>query len=249
MGRFFYPIVFLIAASGFILGGSFEATYFPHSHLVNQSRPTESDCKCDGEKKNESVWERTTSDPIALYTLALTVFTGVLAWATIGLLRETRNTVNILSETERPHMLISEIKVKGITSPPDIDGMVSIYIDYRTVNYGRSPAFLTDACVNYEIVSILPANPQYVSPIATRFIIAVGGWYGSVGKPAATRIDADKIRKVLMGESEIYIIGYIFYTGSSSRPHKSRFCYRMIFDGDASVRFDPDGPDSYWENT
>jgi hypothetical protein len=91
MGRFFYPLVFLIAVTGFVLGGSIQATFFrPLKIPVHQVNPENSEEESNGEKKDKTFWERTTGDPIALYTLALTAFTGVLAWATYGLLRETK---------------------------------------------------------------------------------------------------------------------------------------------------------------
>jgi hypothetical protein len=52
--------------------------------------------KASGRKTEEckSVWERTTSDPVALYTFGVFIFTGILGISTIFLWRVTRTTAN-----------------------------------------------------------------------------------------------------------------------------------------------------------
>ena len=93
MGRFFYPIVFLIAVFGFVLGGGVESTFFqpivkqiqtyqnakqgqPSDSAFNEGKP-----KCD----ELSFKERLICDPISYYTRALTYVTGSLVAGTIVL--------------------------------------------------------------------------------------------------------------------------------------------------------------------
>lgn len=196
---------------------------------------------------------------IAIFTVILGIATWFLWKATRDLVNDAKVTgisqINIaqksaenLLATERPHMFMSEIKISGITTPPDADGMIALIFDYKMINYGRSPAFLSEFCFNFEIISELPPVPEYVSPMQTRYIIAVNSWYGTIDS-SETKVEGNRIRSVVEGHSKFYILGYLSYSGSSRQPHKSRFCYQMIFDGHTSIRFVPDGPDSYWENT
>jgi hypothetical protein len=174
----------------------------------------------------------------------LSVFTFFLVLYTARLYVATAR----LAEADRPHMLISEMTARGITSPPAEDGKVTILLEHKFINYGRSPAFLRNFCLQYTTNELVNA-PTYQTRTPTRFIIAVSSWYGSI-KPSELTIDAAEIREVLLGNKTIQIYGRIEYSGLGESPHVHRFAYALLFEsGDASVRFYPTGPDSYWENT
>ena len=99
MGRFFYPIVFIIALNGFLLGCSVATTFFnPVKYtvsLVIGSSLNTADQRVD-EKSNESqkerrfcedygFWKRTYCDPTAFFTGFLALFTALLTMLTGGL--------------------------------------------------------------------------------------------------------------------------------------------------------------------
>jgi hypothetical protein len=174
---------------------------------------------------------------LAIFTFFLVLYTARLYVATVR-----------LADADRPHMLISEMSASGITSPPGPDGNVTILFKHKFINYGRSPAFLQNLCIQYTAKE-LKGPPTYEKQTPTRFIIAVNSWYGSI-KPSELKIDGADIREILAGNTELYIYGRIEYTGLGKPPHVHRFAYYLVFEGgDASDRFYPAGPDSYWENT
>ena len=179
---------------------------------------------------------------IAFFTYCLVIVGGLQA-------RRLRQTIATMEQTERPFMLVSELTVKGINSAPDNAGMVKLTIEYRMSNYGRSPAFLKTTFLNLVVVGTLPEPPNYANAQSVRFIVAVNGWYGSVA-PSEVLIDGSEIREIFTGSRECFVWGRFEYSGIAPVPHKLRFAFRMIFDGQGnSSQFYPDGPDSYWENT
>lgn len=90
MGKYFFAWIFLISFSGFLLGGSVEwALFSPTANPVVYPSKEKSETKSERQQQKETYWERVT-DPIAVYTLVLMIFTGVLAWSTLGLQKETR---------------------------------------------------------------------------------------------------------------------------------------------------------------
>jgi hypothetical protein len=178
---------------------------------------------------------------IAVGALQLVVF-GYQAWAL-------RQTVKTMELTERPHMLVSALNFSGIKTPPDQAGMVKLSIEYKIHNYGRSPAFLKKSSLHFAVAEKLSEPPAYPDTKAVRFIVAVNGWYGSVG-PNEAFVDGFSIRNIFTGDGEFFVWGMLEYSGTIPLVHKSRFAYRMIFDDNGnSTQFYPDGPDSYWENT
>ena len=161
----------------------------------------------------------------------------------------TKQSVEIAADADRPYMLISKISVSGTRIAPDSIGQVPIAVNFRFENYGRSPAFLKEVSVSLVISKDLDAVPDYGECTPTRFIAGVGGWYGSL-EPSTIMKDGADICKFHMSEYEIYFFGMLSYAGTNNRKHRSRFAYKMIFNGgDASERQYPIGPDSYWENT
>jgi hypothetical protein len=181
----------------------------------------------------------------------LVLFTGVLAIYTRRLYVATAAIV----ESDRPHMLPETMKAWGVTSPPDQNGMVKMFLEYRSSNYGRSPAFLRSTSVMMNIVTVLPNTPDYGAIEPIRFIVAVNGGYGSL-KPGEALADATLVKQLLMGEKELFVWTFLEYTGAErstmnrASTYKTRAAFQMIFEGgDASARAHPAGPDSYWENS
>jgi hypothetical protein len=196
------------------------------------------------EKAEKEDWGRKFFCDIKIGEVLLAIFTFFLVLYTARLYVATAR----LADADRPHMLISEMSARGITSPPGPDGMVTMLLEHKFLNYGRSPAFLRNVCLKYTTDELV-GPPTYDKRTPARFIIAVNSWYGSIA-PSELKIDGTEIRDVLVGNKEIYIYGRIEYSGLGQLPHIHRFAYSLLFEGgDASVRFYPAGRDSYWENT
>jgi hypothetical protein len=86
----------------------------------------------------ETFWERTTRDPVAFYTLVLTIFTGVLAAGTFALWHVTDKTLRHAEESGERQLRAyvwldaTEIRDVGVGSKP--------YVKIQMRNAGQTPA-------------------------------------------------------------------------------------------------------------
>jgi hypothetical protein len=96
----------------------------------------------------------------------------------------------------------------------------------------------------------LKAQPEYGDYQDSRFVIANGSAWGSIN-PHKIAISGEDVRDFHLGINSIVVYGAIEYRGlSRALLHRSRFAYTMLFEGGGrSVRFYPDGPEAYWENS
>ncbi len=70
------------------------------------------------------------------------------------------------------------------------------------------------------------------------------------GYGARTLVSVDDTAKILAGATSFFIYGYIEYSDTARKDHKIRFAYNFDWgEGGESIRFRPDGPDSYREYT
>jgi hypothetical protein len=182
---------------------------------------------------------------IAIFNLFLVIFTGGLWWSTNRLWKIT----TVLAEADRPHMSLSELSATGLHGRPDAEGFVTLTLNWKFTNLGKSPARIQDLCIMLWTGDEYPEPIPYRGTVTTRYIIGVNGWYGLV-KPSTTRTDATSLVKVLRGEYELSVVGRLRYKGAfSGSEYVSRFCYQLLMTGDGSERYIPAGPESYWEDT
>ena len=200
-------------------------------------------------KHNEGLVTAAATVAIAWFTLTLKKSTDNLFIATKKTAEAAEKSANGLMDAERPHMIISDIKISGIKNPVDDYGQVKLSIAVRTMNYGRSPALLKSFVNMVSIGSELDPIPQYGDPSPIRFIIAPNHWYGTI-KPIEIFIPGASVAKIISGEDRVWNCIVLEYQDSFKRPHTMRSAYRVMFGaGDVSEHFYPDGPDSYWEYT
>ena len=76
---------------GFALGGTFVSSLAPISEVEKQRCYHSADAGHYKADECKTFWERTTTDPVALYTLGLFAFTAVLAVSTVFLWDATRD--------------------------------------------------------------------------------------------------------------------------------------------------------------
>ena len=104
--------------------------------------------KADGSDKSadnkdkEPFWQRATSDPVAVFTLILTAFTGILAWATYSLWKATQQLVigaeNTSERQLRAYVTLDRIMTNKVMN---VDGqIVSISFQPIFVNSGQTIA-------------------------------------------------------------------------------------------------------------
>lgn len=189
---------------------------------------------------------------LQLYNGAITaIATGCIAALTFALIRLQRLTAHALMSSERPHMVVNQLKVSGLTSAPTADDKVALQLTYRIQNYGRSPAFAKElAIVIRAAVEELPDGLPYEKVHELRGTTAPDHWYGSQ-YPSTVLLNADLARFVVAGNVKLFIYGYFKYADVFDRSHETRFAYQLVVDvgADASKHFATVGPGSYWAHT
>jgi hypothetical protein len=159
-----------------------------------------------------------------------------------------KESVDTLMAAERPHMIVQEIKARGLDRKPDAEGKVQLEFDFSFLNSGKTPASIQFTHWGVQCRAELEAEAHYPSQYPSRFTIAPGGTFHST-VPARFSQPAEKIAEVWLGNFSIWITGCLEYKDSFGTDHMNRFCYRLPFDGAECKRGYPDGPDEYWEYT
>jgi hypothetical protein len=156
--------------------------------------------------------------------------------------------VRVQSASERPHLMLTELKASGLQGAPNSEGQVELTLNYQFQNFGKSPAFLKG--VANKLGWDLGEAPTYPEPSKVPHMVApVTGLYwrppmGGLFLPKAVADGA------VAGEVRLYFYGLLSYEGVLREPHVIRYCYQLVFQGnDATIAFRPGGPASYWEYT
>jgi hypothetical protein len=253
-------IGFLAATLLWICALGWQASYAPTERekeacyqASKQAAGKTEDCK--------TLWEKTTTDPVAFFTFVLAISTGGLWLATIGLYIAGRKQIdvaqisaNALLDAERPHVLVKDITLSGLQVTPDEYGQIAVSLSYGFQNFGKSPAFLAGITLH-----LWRGEPGEFSGVPAygeagdvgQHIIVVGGTYYN-RRPFVSRryFNPIDVLKVLSGDELFVVYGRISYVDTFGRAHKFRFAYRFVFEGgDASVAISPYGPPAYWETT
>lgn len=221
-----------------------------------QQQPYNNDNTKRHDIENKPFWQKLFPDSISFFNFSLVLVTGALV--VIGITQANaaktaadaaKQSADALINAERPHMLISQLSAHGIQRAPDDDGNVKISINYKFINFGRSPALLKASCIMQVVLYNLPEVPIYGEPNKMRFILAPHTGHGNI-KPIEEIAEASIIAKLVSGDEHFFIFGFLKYNDVFGNGHITRFAYRIMFGaGDSSEGFIPDGPDSYWEYT
>ena len=173
--------------------------------------------------------ERTEEDPVALYTLALTVFTGALGTATFFLWRDTRRLAAGAEETSerqlRAYVMIESANVEdfkiGQIPSPTVIVKNSGHTPARDVTVWVSAGFDT-----FPLSIPIPRRPQAALPPAP---IAPGGTltFGPTRLPQGPlpKANMDMLRA---GTHAIYLLGEIRYTDAFGHKRETDF---LLFTG------------------
>lgn len=139
-------IAFFLAVCGVAQGDQWwpESSQPPHPPAQQQA-PAENAPKEPKDEGGESIWQRTISDPLALYTAVLTLFTGILGVSTILLWRETRASVRLAREefvaSHRPRIIVREVH------EPITYGPTMFAISFTLSNIGETRGTVIDCNV------------------------------------------------------------------------------------------------------
>jgi hypothetical protein len=200
---------------------------------------------------------------VAIGTAFIAIFTATLWWTTLGLWRasqqqstDMRDSIDAmeavgtaLAEGNRPHILMATLSVRGFRGAAAENGFVKLGWTHRLQNYGRSPALLGRSGMKIRTAPALLPIPDYDDLGTERFIVPPGGWWGSLDG-ATVEVRASERDKVLAGDEQLFVFGFVEYRDTRGTRHRHAWCYRFVFDdGPNSVAFVPAGNDAYWENT
>jgi hypothetical protein len=218
----------------------------------------------------ESFWEKTTSDPIAFFTLALALSTIGLWLATIGLYRSNRKQIELARaeflSSHRPRMRLKHMWLTDDTAWR-LNGPIEVNLDI--VNIGNTEGLIS--WINYISILLpvgqrLPQRPPYDEmPFGpnmriTRFrtFIQLGAGI-TLPRPVCdgTILDAQQVHDVLWGVQRLFLIGTIEYHDRGGGLRQTAFCRRLVFNayppaagdlGRFDVENDPDYEFEEWEN-
>ena len=182
----------------------------------------------------------------AASTAIIAIFTIILGVFTVSVSNSTRATAVGFMSAERPHMIISELKVSGLNSPP-ADGKIPLTITFRITNFGRTPAFAKQMSLHLYFMDKLPRDlHQEVREI--NGVTAPDRWWGTEW-PTTVEAPLDRIERVKSGEFGIFVYGCFKYEDIFERPHETGFAYSLDVErgSDASKHFSPAEAPSYWK--
>ena len=213
------------AVMGFAFGGSFVwAIDYPNSQSTysqpNQSTEAAANYQ---DKPNKTLWQRTTEDPTAFFTLWVAAFTFILAASTIGLWVETRLASRKQSREMRilqraylavgaggidpldwPGNSVAHIVIKNVGNLPARN--VRWFIDAKFGEDGRRNDFPIDKSVIYGNNVVPPGTEMKRSQ---NF------------KATSEEVSALRKRKI-----HLYVWGEISYSDGFGESRFTKFCHR-----------------------
>ena len=206
-------------------------------HAYRDGRP-ETTKENDHEKPKEPFWQRATDDPVAAFTLVLTVLTAIMAGSSVFLWRSTERLVTG-AEDSAQRQLRAYVNIAGVAARNVTDITKTIQYHIVIENTGRTPAYQVRMVYTAELLeyplSLYPAAE--VSGYLSETII--GG-----GRDAETVFDAERplrqneVSALASGTKAIYVFGRIDYQDIFERGHWTRF--RFMIGGPVLPR--SDGP-------
>jgi hypothetical protein len=178
----------------------------------------------------ERLWNWTTNDAVAFYTLVLCFFTGTLAISTIGLYQGTKDaavSARIAAEhiprVERAYLFLSiELKHKQTANAiPDTGDIVEVQFAFK--NHGKTPAILTKIEAEVRTVTTLPTELRERA-IEMPPGLVIGSGETTPYFPARNLIVPDDLARIRRRERTILFVGAVEYLDIFGKPHKTGFC-------------------------
>lgn len=195
-----------------------------------------------GEKSQhpKSFWQRTTDDPVALFTMGILVFNGLLTYATYRLVVSTnrlweagerqlkfaRTSVEAAIGLETPKVVLASIDLEGSGCMDVLLEQPCVRVDVK--NHGRTPAFLTKSRVEIR-VGMLPQKPVYGEPVrlaASQVVERDVPYRLDDSGIAWTRFSPADRKAAADGAKPVWIYGYVAYRDYLGENHVARFCQR-----------------------
>jgi hypothetical protein len=215
----------------------------------------------------KSFWEKTSSDPVALFTLVL-AFANIGMWfATIGLYQGNKSQLRLARDeflsSHRPRMRLKHMWLTHDTAWR-MSGPLEFNLDI--VNIGNTEGFIT--WINYTSILLppgqrLPQRPPYdempfgphvrITRFRTNTTLAPGITLAREVCDGA--LDHHEIQDILWGRTRLYLIGTIEYFDQRGGLRQTGFCRRFTYNayppavgdyGRLDVESDPDYEFEEW---
>jgi len=184
-------------------------------------------------ERDEPGWQRTISDPVAYFTLWLTVFTGVLGAMGLAQIRLSRDEFNA---THRPQLVMGPIQLVEFAKGKPI----KIHWAVTNIGTGRGKIVESNASVMFQ-TEPLPAEAPYS---AERSSMNTGEWIDS-GCVSTTTADfipsfADWVTFEVsqsqdMIKQRLFFFGFVLYEAAGGKSRSFAFCRRY---NSGSARFE-----------
>jgi hypothetical protein len=201
----------------------------PHHEHTAAAADQQSKQQCE---ISESIWERTTCDPVALYTLWLSVFTFVMATSTIGLWWATRRTLVHAQESSerqlRAYVFIGPSQIRPVAP----GAWPVAVINFK--NTGQTPAYKMEAIISDLIFDEFKVGANRLTPIdrtqqRTNESIGPGQERFIQTDEMKLQITQDMFNKLVAGTHAIFVHGEIRYRDSFC--HDRRTLFRLFTGG------------------
>lgn len=237
---------FLIATVFWIGVLGWQASYVPPA---GEKRQCEEIARKSGFKTEEckTLWERTTTDPVAFFTFWLVIFTGGLGASTIMLWRagerQAELTQAALIGDQRAWITVS-LNIESFRFGPIADGAADAEAEliFRIQNVGRTPAL--NATVSFAVIGNFssPATPIREFAEAHKTCSEFDGRLVSPGEEYTAELIASAPGSELYqygrrGLITPLVVGCVTYQIlQDSRTHQTAFAYRVErFDDDSRI--------------
>jgi hypothetical protein len=173
----------------------------------------------------KSFWKKTTEDPVAFFTLWLTLFSGISVVSNVGLWLVTGWTLRHSQDTAE-RQLRAYVFVEGNRDQlPIVDAGRRTTSPLAVINRGQTPAYKLTRWTNLEILPYPLVVPlQGCPPNQTKIPVDLGP-----NNPLTIHAVRDgawtqqQIHGALSGKMRIYIYGEINYVDGFRKPQFTRF--------------------------
>jgi hypothetical protein len=203
---------------------------------------------------------------IAIFTTILGIFTVNLAHATRITAEAAKRAADTAVNVELPILIISQANLR-VAGP--VEGAMRFLSANETIpdsfepiisfmNFGRSPAQITAACLEWQIAASpndLPRPPKYgnIFPYPTNAVFKADTPI-ALDAPCVIKPKPTEILALNQSEQFLWVFGYIAFRDFLYEPHESRFCLKWSRQREGSKGpfgfvWDSDTPPEYTKRT
>jgi hypothetical protein len=230
LDKFCIPEIVLGALFGAALTGGIWGWTDSYALTDRQKQECYEAAQKSGQKSDEckTFWERTTSDPVAFFTLVLAFSTIGLWVVTIGLYlageRQFRLARKEFLSTHRPR-----IRIKHVWLMNEFWYDHPLNVKVVCVNCGTIDARIIDYGLDFLIIrkgASLPANHKFAFERAINMPLKSG--ISGTFPDLEQSIDEAAEVSVRNGQANFYCVGYLHYLDEANNPRTTAFCRQLI---------------------